>query len=714
MSIAERGLLRIDFTHVTPSFADVARRLGNNGYPPVPLVWGHKRPSILEWQNYSYQSGDEFRYMHCGVGILCGDVVGVDVDIFNSDAATEVRALAREMLGPAPVRIGAAPKSLLLYRVEGDPFPKLVTAGYRLPGDSQEDKPHRVEILASGQQFVAFNIHPDTGRPYKWEDGRGPMNVRRSKLTAVTHSQVEAFIVAANELLARHGERVGKRAEAEAADREHKPSAELRAAEPAVLRDALSFIPNDDDGYDDWIGMCYAIKGALGEEGLPEWLKWSAQSMKDVPATTDRAWKSAKPIRVGAGSIYRHATENGWVRPRSSNTEWPEPLHADAYHGPLGAIARAIEPDTESDPAAILIQSLAVFGACVGRGPHVRVEGDQHPAQLFVLVVGKTSRARKGTSFGRVREAFGEATLPEIAEGLSSGEGLKFHLRDATEKDAGAGDKRLLVRESEFAQVLRQTARDGNTLSAVIRCAFDSGDLQSLTRKDPIIATGTHVTIIGHITKEELERELTATDQFNGFANRFLFVCAKRSKSLPLGGKPLDDEVRERFSKRLRRAIEKAMTLRAIDITPEARSLWVSEYPRLSADVPGLLGSVTARAEALVLRIALIYALADESCSIDLPHLRAALAVWQYCFDSAAYLFGKKLGDPLADELLRALRTAGTAGMTRTQIRDHFGRHVKSERIDAVLELLARRKLAVEDQPAPTGGRPTEAWRAVS
>ena len=116
----------------------------------------------------------------------------------------------------------------------------------------------------------------------------------------------------------------------------------------------------------------------------------------------------------------------------------------------------------------------------------------EHHANLFALLVGDTSKARKGTAWGRVREVFGLQDAAHVVSGLSSGEGLKWRVRDPitkveknkktgqtaeVESDPGVLDKRLLVIEPEFAQVLRQGARAGNTLSATVRCAWDTGRL---------------------------------------------------------------------------------------------------------------------------------------------------------------------------------------------------------------------------------------------
>lgn len=399
----------------------------------------------------------------------------------------------------------------------------------------------------------------------------------------------------------------------------------------------------------------------------------------------------------------------------SSSVSWPEPLPEIAYCGLLGDIVKTIEPETESDPAAVLVQTLVAFGALVGRGPHFRVEGDEHHLNLFALIVGDTSKARKGTSWGRVREIFSRVQdWPKVVDGLSSGEGLKYHLRDASgESDSGVLDKRILVVESEFAQVLRQGARAGNTLSATIRAAWDTGCLMTLTKNDPVTATGTHVSVIGHITADELRAELTSTDSANGFANRFIFMCVKRSKTLPFGGRSLSEETLSNLVDRIARAVTAARAQRVVGMTDAAQQMWCTIYPTLSEGHPGLLGAVTARAEPQCLRLALAFALADEADAIDRPHLLAAIAVWERAEASAAHIFGSALGDTVADDILHALRARGKDGMTRTEIRNLLSRHGKAERINAALDLLERRRLAVQEMASAQGGRPAEVWKAI-
>lgn len=406
---------------------------------------------------------------------------------------------------------------------------------------------------------------------------------------------------------------------------------------------------------------------------------------------------------------------------------WPATLDPAAFNGIAGEFVRMVEPNTEADPAAILVQFLACFGALVGRGPHYAVEADEHHPNLYALVVGQTSKGRKGTSMGRVRAVFEKVPgwKPHVS-GLSSGEGVKYHVRDPREEsketklgeivtecvDEGVNDKRLLVVESEFASVLRAAQRHGSTLSATIREAWDSGNLRSLTKNDPVVATGAHVCIIGHVTDDELRAELTSTDVANGFANRFLFVAAKRSKLLPFGGDGADAAQVRAFVDRLASLAATARARGRLFMTADARAVWACVYPQLSEGASGLHGAVTARAEAQVVRLALIYALLDGADSIGRDHLLAALAVWQYTDATAGYVFGASLGDRIADEILRRLVRAGDVGLTRTEIRDVFGRHETTERIGTALELL-RSKGRAACESVSTGGRPTELWRAT-
>jgi hypothetical protein len=304
--------------------------------------------------------------------------------------------------------------------------------------------------------------------------------------------------------------------------------------------------------------------------------------------------------------------------------------------------------------------------------------------------------------------------------GLSSGEGFINEVRDAVikwdakektwdEVEPGIADKRLLIIEPEFAAALAVMERHGNTLSSLIRKAWDGDTLSTLTRSCPLKATGAHISVIGHITETELKARLTRTDAANGFANRFLFALVKRSNILPFGGNLTDSEILEMGDRLRHRLSTIPNEITRISMSEAARAAWAAVYPELSADKPGLLGAVTARAEAQTVRLAMIYALLDGEKQIDVAHLGAALAVWEYCEASAAHIFGNSSGDPVADEIVTALKSVGEAGLSRNAIRDLFGRHQSSDRIGAALaELLKRGTVRAEIQS--TNGRPAEVW----
>lgn len=161
---------------------------------------------------------------------------------------------------------------------------------------------------------------------------------------------------------------------------------------------------------------------------------------------------------------------------------------------------------------------------------------------------------------------------------------------------------------------------------------------------------------------------LTRTDSANGFANRFLFAMIRRSKLLPFGGNLADADL-QHLGERLKVAIDRAKEIGRVQMTPAARRLWENVYTALSEGQPGLVGAITARAEAQTVRLALLYALLDGKSEIDAPHLNAALALWEFCEASAIYIFGDALGDPIADDILRngqGPRRAQGAGVWRS------------------------------------------------
>jgi hypothetical protein len=363
------------------------------------------------------------------------------------------------------------------------------------------------------------------------------------------------------------------------------------------------------------------------------------------------------------------------------------------------------------------LQLLVAFGNIVGRGPHYCAEKNRHGINLFTVLVGDTSKARKGTSWGYIKDLSATADQQWSADciqtGLSSGEGLIHAVRDPRDDDPGVSEKRLFIIEQEFASTLRVLARDGNTLSPTLRLAWDGNPLEILTRQTPCKATGAHISLVAHVTRDELRRELTRKDMGNGFANRFLWVCVRRSKALPDGGSVPEAELK-RLAMRLRKTLEYACSLGNCTLNRDvfAREIWHSIYADLSEGKPGLLGAVTSRAEAQVMRLACIYALLDHSNEVCGDHLFAAMAVWDYCEASARFIFGDALGDPLADELLSRLRQ-DPAGLTRTELSNALGRNRMGADIDRALTVLAENGLSSAKLSGRMAAQPNDGFPEI-
>jgi hypothetical protein len=397
-------------------------------------------------------------------------------------------------------------------------------------------------------------------------------------------------------------------------------------------------------------------------------------------------------------------------RPLPAPPGWPAPPGPPAWAGMAGGIAETIAPATEADPIAILAQLLIAAGAVIGRGAWVTVEATRHHPNEFAVLVGDSAKARKGSSWDHVETVLARAdpSFPaRTRSGLSTGEGLIWAARDPDGTDPGNPDPRLLVVESEFVSVLKATGRDINTLSPVLRAAWDSRPLATLTRSAPMRATRAHIAVIGHITSAELAAHTSAVEAANGFLNRFCFFAVRRHRLLPDGGNP-DPLEGTRIIERLAANLAAARRSGRLYMDTAARVEWHDIYAQLSEPAEGLIGSLTARAEAHVLRLAMLDALVDGNPVIRPAHLRAGLALWDYAARSVAWATSHTSADPVAEQVHTAL-AAAPDGLTRTQLRDLFARNLPATRLDAALAALGTAGRAQRRRVA-TAGRPAEIW----
>lgn len=387
-------------------------------------------------------------------------------------------------------------------------------------------------------------------------------------------------------------------------------------------------------------------------------------------------------------------------------------LDDSALYGLAGDVVRTLDPETEADPAGVLVSFLAAFGAILGSGPHAQANGARHPARIYPILVGATSGGRKGTAWSTTKLLLNDVDPDfmrnRVMGGFGSGEAVVDEVMDFEPKEGEqprSVDKRLLVYEPELARLLRVGARDGSTLSPLLRAAWDGEQLAVRSRAKKAVANDAHITVVGHITADELRKHLAEVEVANGFANRFLYAVVSRSKLLPEGGNVTGAMLTPLVS-HVRHALEEGRRTYLLTRDEPARELWRDLYYRMANDDrDGLVGAVTARAEAQVLRLSVIYALLDASSTIHVRHLQAAWAVWRYAEASARHIFGDALGDPIADRLYGAIRGAGDAGLDATEQHAALGRHVSARQLNEARASLVRREL-IEEARQGTGGRP--------
>ena len=366
-----------------------------------------------------------------------------------------------------------------------------------------------------------------------------------------------------------------------------------------------------------------------------------------------------------------------------------------ARSGVAGEILGAIEPYSEADLAALLANLLVMVGHLAGNHPYMYAGHVKHPARLYVAVVGDTAKARKGTARSTVHSHLPFATELHITRGVGSGEGLIEALGEV--RFYYQRGRAVLVVEEEMSRALRVMSRDGSTLSQVLRSGWDGSSLAVTTRRNPIKVDDASVSFIGETTVEELSSTMRPIEMLNGFGNRVLWVWASRSKVLPDGGIVPDDH-RKFIQERLQRAIDSrygAMSYtehRAgvesgqIVRSPEAEELWDEIYRELSVPQPGLVGAITARAEAQVLRLSIAYALLDCSTVVETRHLLAARGFWDYCEASARFIFDKPSVDQARQRILHAVSSAGRNGITKTELDDAMSRHLDRKRLGELID----------------------------
>jgi hypothetical protein len=411
---------------------------------------------------------------------------------------------------------------------------------------------------------------------------------------------------------------------------------------------------------------------------------------------------------------------------------FPSPMASEAFYGSIGKAVRIMEEHCEACPEALLLQLLVMHGNALGRTLYCNAGGKLF-ANEYTVITGDTGKGRKGTALAMVKSFYElvdrQWCSDRIYDGIQSGEAIihcvrderlglnpkcKYNLSQEHEKvllDEGVSDKRLLVCEEELATLLKNAARRGSTITETLRTAWQSPSILRNTNKNsPNSATGAHVSLIAHVTREELLKVLQAVDFNNGLANRILWCASKRNKLLP-NPEYLDWEhdpdLIDLFVESLRQCAHPTRVKK----DDSAKVVWEKYYKEAGEKIRPLnLEGILTRDTSHVLKIALIYASFSFPAIITLEHLNAALAVVDYCERSARWIFGDATGNWIANKILRVLQFERRP-LSKTDISNQLRRNVSAVEIDEALGVLIKSGL-INPEIHVDDSKKIEHWRA--
>ena len=418
-------------------------KLVDGGYRIIPIMPGTKRPGRWDgekWGELSRWTEMNAQQVHvdlwskwpgCGIGILTGEVVAIDIDILDESIAVAIGEIFQKKLGRTDlIRIGKSPKALYLYRTL-EPFTKISL--------------HPIEVLGQGQQFVAYATHPETGKPYSWPL-ESPHQMPVESLPIVTREQVMEAAEEAYKALPPSMRRT-RLVTTVIPDKDAKTSYDGLVGTLAAVEDALKFIPNPDLSWDDWNRIGMAIYCATEAKGLHIFDQWSRASGKYNSSETTQRWEhysKSPPSKIGAGTLYYHVQKNGWLPPTHLDLNPIKPVKIDLtglkepkrlpkstkenfphdwFTSPslVGRVVRWINSTSQQpQPTFALMNTLCMFGAMFGRRyamAHLNTR-----CNLFAIAVAKPG-AGKDHSRQRVKELMAAAGLHQLICGdrFSSG-----------------------------------------------------------------------------------------------------------------------------------------------------------------------------------------------------------------------------------------------------------------------------------------------------
>ena len=334
----------------------LARRLVliDNGWEPV--VASGKAPVEAGWQAGDVTadriiSESGHHPAATSTGIRTGRVVAVDIDIVDPGHADAIREAVEARLGPTgAVRVGK--KGAVLLYANDEPIPKIVVAKRK----GRKDDP-KVEILGSGQQVIAYGIHPDTGLPYRWIGDVEPATSGLWDLPTVTPDKLRALAEELPATLSGLGydglEADGPgMARPKPADVVPLPTRNLPPLSPAEITARLNAC-DPSCGRGEWRDLAaglHAVPCTDAEfdkrELFVAWSRGGENYTTDAAAELVYDTMPPKPGGVGAGSFIR-MTDNAGYRPDSGTTSH------EAFASQAVALAVSEAPQTLAPAPAL-------------------------------------------------------------------------------------------------------------------------------------------------------------------------------------------------------------------------------------------------------------------------------------------------------------------------------------------------------------------------
>jgi Protein of unknown function (DUF3987)/Primase C terminal 1 (PriCT-1) len=402
-----------------------------------------------------------------------------------------------------------------------------------------------------------------------------------------------------------------------------------------------------------------------------------------------------------------------YILPKQTGPAWDDSI----LYGAAGRLVQKAAQFNESHPAGMLVDFLVSFGSIIGRGPYFNISATKHYTNEFMARVGDSSKSRKGTGRDIIDQVL-KLVDPvwysdRIESGFGSGEAIIGRIRDASVEPArlnhktgkfesvtvpGVQDKRLCIREGELASIFVLASKPESRADIVLRDGWDGKPLRNVVKgkgrdgfSNSAKCEEPHLSISGDTTIHELRAKMPTGADENGFGNRFLYVYVYRVKDCPHGAPDLDwsQEIVE-----FQEVVKFARTVKHVSMSDQARKWWNKNYSRFEHEGPdGLAGKMTARAAAHIRRIAMMYALIDLTDQIELEHFQAAEKLWNYCEESAMFIFAG-----VTKEQLRIVQWINQRGpATFTQIReDLYHRNKLASEIRADLGSLVKAGLLFE------------------